>query len=47
MNRGDTVIIHRQNPPCPPCQGKMEKAAQKMGVTFAYKNSGKGWSWSG
>ncbi|MFJ7335061.1 RHS repeat-associated core domain-containing protein [Streptomyces sp. NPDC101116] len=47
INRGDTVTIHGLNPPCPPCQGKMEKAAQEMGVTFVYKNSGREWSWSG
>ncbi|MHA5048799.1 hypothetical protein [Streptomyces sp. SD15] len=47
INRGDTVTIHGLNPPCPSCQGKMQKAAQEMGVTFVYKNSGKEWSWSG
>jgi RHS repeat-associated protein len=47
INRGDTVTIHGLNPPCPSCQGKMQKAAQEMGVTFVYKNSGREWSWSG
>jgi RHS repeat-associated protein len=47
INRGDTVTIHGLNPPCPSCQGKMEKAAQELGATFVYKQGGREWSWSG
>ncbi|MFF6787303.1 RHS repeat-associated core domain-containing protein, partial [Streptomyces sp. NPDC012510] len=47
INPGDTVTIHGLNPPCTPCQGRMQKAAQELGVTFVYKNNGKEWSWSG
>ncbi|MFG2317692.1 hypothetical protein [Streptomyces tendae] len=45
IKQGDTVTIHGLNPPCQPCQGRMEKAAQEMGVRFVYKGGGAEWSW--
>ncbi|MEU3684152.1 MULTISPECIES: hypothetical protein [unclassified Streptomyces] len=45
VNQGDTVTIHGLNPPCQSCQGRMEKAAQKMGVILVYKSGGVEWSW--
>ncbi|MFD8177028.1 hypothetical protein [Streptomyces sp. NA03103] len=45
VNQGDTVTIHGLNPPCQSRQGRMEKAAQKMGVILVYKSGGVEWSW--
>ncbi|GGV69313.1 hypothetical protein GCM10010261_63770 [Streptomyces pilosus] len=47
VNKGDTVTIHGLNPPCPSCQGRMEKAAKELGVTFVYKQGNREWSWGG
>ncbi|MFG3007425.1 RHS repeat-associated core domain-containing protein [Streptomyces calvus] len=47
INQGDTVTIHGLNPPCASCQGRMQKAAKEIGVTFVYKHGDKEWSWGG